>query len=78
MKWLIKSREIWLILANLTLLVLIALRFPDFVRPSNLAQVFNDTSLLIILTLGQMVVLISRSLDLSMASNASAAWPSRC
>jgi rhamnose transport system permease protein len=68
-KRLIKSREIWLILANLALLVLIALRFPDFVRPNNLAQVFNDTSLLIILTLGQMVVLISRSLDLSMASN---------
>jgi rhamnose transport system permease protein len=68
-KRLLKSREIWLILANLALLVLIALRFPDFIRPSNLAQVFNDTSLLIILTLGQMVVLISRSLDLSMASN---------
>ena len=67
MKRLIKSREIWLILANLALLVIIALRFPDFVRPGNLAQVFNDTSLLIILTLGQMVVLISRSLDLSMA-----------
>ena len=69
MKRLIKSREIWLVLANFALLVLIALRFPDFVRPSNLAQVFNDTSLLIILTLGQMAVLISRSLDLSMASN---------
>jgi rhamnose transport system permease protein len=68
-KRLLKSREIWLILANFALLFFIALRFPDFVRPSNLAQVFNDTSLLIILTLGQMVVLISRSLDLSMASN---------
>ena len=69
MKRLIKSREIWLVLANAVLLLLIALRFPDFVRPGNLVQVFNDTSLLIILTLGQMVVLISRSLDLSMASN---------
>ena len=63
MKRLLKSREIWLVLANFALLVLIALRFPDFVRPSNLAQVFNDTSLLIILTLGQMAVLISRSLS---------------
>ena len=65
----LKSREIWLILANVALLLFIALRFPGFVRPGNLAQVFNDTSLLIMLALGQMVVLISRSLDLSMASN---------
>jgi rhamnose transport system permease protein len=68
-KRLVKSREIWLVLANVALILLVALRFPDFARPGNLMQVFNDTALLIMLTLGQMAVLISRSLDLSMASN---------
>jgi len=68
-KRLVKLREIWLVLANVALLLLIALRFPGFVKPANLAQVFNDSSLLIILTLGQMTVIVSRSLDLSIASN---------
>ena len=45
------------------------MRFPDFIRPANLVQVFNDASLLIMLALGQMAVIVSRSLDLSMASN---------
>jgi rhamnose transport system permease protein len=64
-----KFREIWLVLANLALLALVGMRFPDFIRPANLVQVFNDTSLLIMLALGQMAVIVSRSLDLSMASN---------
>jgi rhamnose transport system permease protein len=68
-KRLARSREIWLIAANVALLALVGLRFPDFLRPGNLAQVFNDASLLIILALGQMAVILSRSLDLSMASN---------
>ena len=40
-----------------------------FATPRNLANVFNDTSLLLILALGQMVVILTRSIDLSMASN---------
>ena len=38
-------------------------------RPANLASVFNDTSILIILALGQMAVILTRSIDLSMAAN---------
>lgn len=69
MRRLARSREIWLVVADVALVALIGLRSPDFVRPANLAQVFNDGSLLIMLTLGQMAVVLSRSLDLSMASN---------
>lgn len=69
MKTLAKYREIWLLAAIAALVVLISIRFPGFARPSNLATVFNDTSILMILALGQMVVILTRSIDLSMASN---------
>jgi rhamnose transport system permease protein len=68
-KRIIRFREIWLLLANLVLLTVVGMRSPDFIRPTNLVQVFNDTSLLIMLALGQMAVIVSRSLDLSIASN---------
>ncbi|MBX3532199.1 MAG: ABC transporter permease [Rhizobiaceae bacterium] len=51
------------------LVALIAIRFPAFARPERLLAVFNDYSILIILALGQMVVILTRSIDLSMASN---------
>jgi rhamnose transport system permease protein len=47
---------------------LIALRFPGFVAPANLAAVFNDTSPLIILALGQMCVILTKAIDLSVAA----------
>lgn len=66
---LLKSREAILGLAILALLALIALRFPGFVRPDNLARVFTDTSPLILLALGQMVVILTKCIDLSVAAN---------
>jgi rhamnose transport system permease protein len=69
MRSLSKHREIWLLAAIATLIALISIRFPGFARPGNLATVFNDTSILIILALGQMAVILTRSIDLSMASN---------
>ena len=38
----LKSREALLALANLVLLAVIASRFPAFVEPASLANVFND------------------------------------
>ena len=66
---LLKSREALLAGAIAVLLALIAWRFPGFVRPSNLANVFNDTAILIILALGQTAVILTRCIDLSMAAN---------
>jgi rhamnose transport system permease protein len=66
---LLRSREAALALAILMLVALIAWRFPAFVRPANLASVFNDTAILIILALGQMAVILTRCIDLSMAAN---------
>ncbi|TIT06142.1 MAG: ABC transporter permease, partial [Mesorhizobium sp.] len=69
MKALLKYRELWLLAAIVVLIGLISMRFPGFANPANLRQVFNDTSILMILALGQMVVILTRSIDLSMASN---------
>ncbi|GGW35147.1 ABC transporter permease [Gemmobacter lanyuensis] len=69
MSSLLKSREAILALAILILLALIASRFPGFVSPLNLANVFTDTSPLIILALGQMVVIVTKCIDLSVAAN---------
>ena len=66
---LLKSREAILALAIFALLVLIALRFPAFVTPGSLARVFTDTSPLILLALGQMVVILTKCIDLSVAAN---------
>lgn len=69
MKSLAKHREIWLLAAIALLVALISLRFPAFARPERLLAVFNDYSILIILALGQMAVILTRSIDLSMAAS---------
>lgn len=69
MNRLLKHREIFLALAILLLLVLVTIRFPRFTQPGNLLTIFNDTSILMMLALGQMTVILTRSIDLSMAAN---------
>ncbi len=63
------SRDALLALVLIALVGLIYLRFPAFASPASLLGVFNDTSILIILALGQMTVVLTRCIDLSMASN---------
>ncbi|QFS83582.1 Ribose transport system permease protein RbsC [Roseivivax sp. THAF40] len=63
------SREALLVAAIGLLLAVIATRFPAFVTPANLADVFNDTSPLILLAIGQMVVILTKCIDLSVAAN---------
>jgi len=58
-----------LIGAIVLLLALISSRFPGFIAPSNLADVFNDTSPLILLAIGQMIVILTKCIDLSVAAN---------
>lgn len=69
MRSLAKHREIWLAAAIALLVAAVAMRFPAFARPGNLLTVFNDYSILVILALGQMAVILTRSIDLSMAAN---------
>lgn len=66
---LVKSREALLVLAIIALVALISTRFPGFAAPANAANIFNDTSILIMMALGQMVVILTRCIDLSVAAN---------
>lgn len=69
LKRLLATRELLLFGAILLLIALVAARFPAFVAPSNLGNVFNDTSPLILLAIGQMIVILTKCIDLSVAAN---------
>jgi len=69
LKRLVTSREALLMLIILVLIGLVAIRFPRFITLSNLAGVFNDTSPLILLAIGQMIVILTKCIDLSVAAN---------
>ena len=66
---LLKHREA--LLGGVVVLMVLAIgsRVPSFIGPGNLVEMFNDTSILIILALGQMMVLLTKGIDLSMAAN---------
>ena len=66
---LLRNREVLLALAILVTMAVIATRFPAFVAPANLANVFNDTSPLMLLAIGQMIVILTKCIDLSVAAN---------
>jgi rhamnose transport system permease protein len=62
--------EIGLGLLIACLLLSVSLAFPPFLDPVNLKSTFDDTSLLMMMALGEMFVLLTRSVDLSVAANA--------
>lgn len=63
------SREALLFGAIVVLVGLVSIRFSIFLTPSNLLGVFNDTSPLILLAIGQMIVILTKCIDLSVAAN---------
>jgi len=69
MSALLKYRELQLLAAIVALVLLISLRVPQFLSLPSLGNVYHDTSILIILALGQMGVILTRCIDLSMAAN---------
>ncbi|MFK3712285.1 ABC transporter permease [Leclercia adecarboxylata] len=66
---LLKHREALLAAVIVLMVVAIGARVPSFIAPGNLVEMFNDTSILIVLALGQMMVLLTKGIDLSMAAN---------
>ncbi len=69
LKTILAARETLLLVAVLLLLLLVSSRFPAFIEIDNLVKVLTDTSPLIILALGQMLVIVTRCIDLSVAAN---------
>ncbi len=65
----LKNRDVLLGFVLVLLIGGVAMRFPAFVRPANLVNVFNDTSPLILLAIGQMIVILTKCIDLSVAAN---------
>ncbi|MDR6820658.1 rhamnose transport system permease protein [Neorhizobium sp. 2083] len=69
MNRLLKNREILLTVIIAIMIAGFSARAQGFAAPGNLANIFNDTSILIILALGQMTVILTKSIDLSVAAN---------
>ncbi len=65
----LKLREFWLAVLIAALVFATNMRAPGFANPGRLSGIVEDSSILMILALGQMVVILTRSIDLSMASN---------
>src|SRR5882724_11864760 len=63
------GRDTGLFLLTLLLVGVVGARFPQFVTATNLKSVLDDTSILILLALAQMPVILTRSIDLSVAAN---------
>ena len=67
-RWL-GSRDVTLAVLNVVLLVAVALKFPHFVAPGNIADILDDTAILFLLALGEMLVILTGAIDLSVAAN---------
>jgi rhamnose transport system permease protein len=65
----LKSREAALAVIILALVLVIGIRAPVFLTASSLGSVLVDTSFLFMLALAQMAVILTRGIDLSVASN---------
>jgi len=69
LKRFIYSREGVLSIIVLAMFFGVGVISPDFISLSNSVSIFNDTSILIMLALGQMLVILTRCIDLSVAAN---------
>lgn len=65
----LKQREVQLALLIVLLVLLVGLRSPVFLGVGSLSNLLTDSTLLIMLALAQMFVIITRGIDLSVASN---------
>ena len=62
-------RDVSLVLLTLLLAAVVSTKYPGFAAPANLARLLDDTAILILLALGQMLVILVRGVDLSVAAN---------
>jgi len=62
-------RDLAFAVLTLALFVAVTIAFPGFATPRNLAGLLDDTAILIMLALGQMLVILVRGIDLSIAAN---------
>ncbi|CAN5160374.1 ABC transporter permease [soil metagenome] len=63
------NRDLLLDAIVVAMILGIGLITPGFVAPRNLAGLFNDTSILVMMALAQMTVILTKCIDLSVAAN---------
>jgi len=64
----LKKREATLVFLILGLVALVTLRAPNFIQGENIERIVNDTSILIMIAIGQFFVILTGGIDLSVAS----------
>jgi rhamnose transport system permease protein len=69
MNYLLKNREMALAIVISIMVIGISIYAPAFATTESVTSVLNDTSILCMLALAQMIVIITRGIDLSVASN---------
>jgi rhamnose transport system permease protein len=62
-------RDLSFAMLTLALFIAVTLAFPGFAAPRSVAGLLDDTAILIMLALGQMLVILVRGIDLSIAAN---------
>ncbi len=62
-------RDVAFAALTVVLFLAVTLAFPGFAMPRNVAGLLDDTAILIMLALGQMLVIMGRGIDLSIAAN---------
>ncbi len=68
-KQLLQKREFILLAIILAITFGVGLRNPEFISLKSIRDIFTDNSLLMMLVIGQMMVIITKGIDLSIASN---------
>lgn len=68
MKRFLKRKEATVLGLILLLCAVVSMRAPNFISPKNLNTILNDTSILVIVALGQFMVILIGGIDLSVAS----------
>lgn len=69
MRSLLKSREIQLALVLAVLVAVIGARAPVFLSSRSIDSLLTDTAILVMMALAQMLVILTRGIDLSVAAN---------
>jgi rhamnose transport system permease protein len=65
----VTRRDLGLGVLTLVLFAAVTFAFPGFATASNIAGLLDDTAILVLLALGQMLVVLTRGIDLSIAAN---------
>jgi rhamnose transport system permease protein len=63
-----QRREASLVLLIIVLLALVSIRAPGFLAPANIQRIVNDTSILVMVSIGQFFVILAGGIDLSVGS----------